>query len=541
MRRRQAFFCLQQEVRSESSPALASAVLTDSRPFQGSMSASSSSRSRAFVAVTSAVGAAAGVTVYILWRRAAYNIEQPAVATGTGQADDEDPDPCAICLEPPHEAVRTQCRHVFCLGCFRSWAQRQTPPTAHVRCPLCTTAVLRLTPEFRSVDANAETMLRMRWLIAYNLEALLTVRLAWVTRAFRFGRSAAAASAVMLYVFTGHAWETVQMQMRNSFAPVPTATDCKLRASSRWLVSAHLLSVVQRIVAPPDERHEQMVELLETLRPLALFSMAFCRDARHARILLADATIPDAEVLNGPPVLPRPPPPRTPAAEAIASAASQLAPGVGDVAAFGSGVASGAGGGPAVLFASALQLSHAGALCRSAHLVGALLRLVRSLVVYAHARAPEAAQVHPLVIRALDVAIAGSELVAIGMHVRIELAGLHGLLTLFSWAENCGSRCFTKVRPHESGLWLRRYCEVLEEVTVGRGAPPQRHRRGVRWEEALRELYVPLRAMLAFYGERGLRRREFPRWAIEDIRRGHCILMGENAYATAAASEGRAV
>ena len=75
----------------------------------------------------------------------------------------------------------------------------------------------------------------------------------------------------MLYVFTGHAWETVQLETRRSFAPVPTATDCKLRASSRWLVSAHLLSIVQRAIAPPDVQHEQMVDLLETLRPIALF------------------------------------------------------------------------------------------------------------------------------------------------------------------------------------------------------------------------------------------------------------------------------
>ena len=43
-------------------------------------------------------------------------------------------------------------------------------------------------------------------------------------------------------------------------------------------------------------------------------------------------------------------------------------------------------------------------------------------------------------------------------------------------------------------------------------------RRGLRWEEALRELRVPLRALLAFYGERGLRARGFPPWAIGDIR-----------------------
>ena len=108
--------------------------------------------------------------------------------------DDEEPDPCAICLELPREAVRTQCNHRFCLACFRSWAQRQTPPTSHVRCPLCTTAVLRLTPEFvPGADTTVETLRRLRWLLSYNLEALLTVRLAWITRALHAGRSSAAA------------------------------------------------------------------------------------------------------------------------------------------------------------------------------------------------------------------------------------------------------------------------------------------------------------------------------------------------------------
>ena len=510
------------------------------------------SRTRTVVAAFSFTGSAIGVAAYLLWRRSAAHNLLPAEAVNAAGGNDgnEEPDPCAICLEPPTEAVRTQCNHRFCLGCFRSWAHRQSPPTSHVRCPLCTTAVLRLVPEFTPANASADTLRRLRWLLSYNLEALLTVRLAWITRAFGYVRSAAAATAVTLYVFTGHAWETVQLEMRRSFAPVPTATDCKLRASSRWLVSAHLLSVVQRFIAPPDVRHEQMVELLETLRPIALFSVAFTRDSRHARILLAEAATPDGATLTGQPVLPRPPPAPAPApspvvaaAGAVATAAAQLAPGapgVPTVAAAAAVDTTAAATGPAsFIFASAMQLRHATALCRAAHLVGAVLRLARATLLWAHTQRPDAVHAHPLVMRALDAAIALSELVAVGMHIRVELAGLHGLLTLFSWAESCGTRVFTEVRPHESGLWLRRYCEVREEVlSIGRRGDETRHvhRRGVRWEEALRELYVPLRALLAFYGDKGLRQRDFPRWAVEDIRRGCCALSAENVYEAAAAA-----
>ena len=48
-----------------------------------------------------------------------------AVNAAGGNDGNEEPDPCAICLEPPTEAVRTQCNHRFCLGCFRSWAHRR--------------------------------------------------------------------------------------------------------------------------------------------------------------------------------------------------------------------------------------------------------------------------------------------------------------------------------------------------------------------------------------------------------------------------------
>ena len=55
--------------------------------------------------------------------------------------------------------------------------------------------------------------------------------------------------------------------------------------------------------------------------------------------------------------------------------------------------------------------------------------------------------------------------------VAVELAGLSGLMTLLAWTEACGPVLYTRVRPHESGLWMRRYCEVEEYKMQPRGAP----------------------------------------------------------------------
>ena len=56
-----------------------------------------------------------------------------------------------------------------------------------------------------------------------------------------------------------------------------------------------------------------------------------------------------------------------------------------------------------------------------------------------------------------------------------------------------------RVRPHESGLWSRRYCEVEESIvtTTQQATNVTTTRRGLRWDEAVCELRVPLRALLA--------------------------------------------
>ena len=67
-------------------------------------------------------------------------------------------------------------------------------------------------------------------------------------------------------------------------------------------------------------------------------------------------------------------------------------------------------------------------------------------------------------------------------------------------------------RPCQPWLRRRRLAPVHLQPTL------TTTRRGLRWEDALVELRVPLRALYAFYGERGLRARGFPLWAVEGIR-----------------------
>ena len=73
----------------------------------GSAQASREMRSSS-APVAAAAAAAAGAAAYLVWRQrrsfAHLLLPPPALPPPT-----EDPDPCAICLEAPQEAVKTQC------------------------------------------------------------------------------------------------------------------------------------------------------------------------------------------------------------------------------------------------------------------------------------------------------------------------------------------------------------------------------------------------------------------------------------------------
>ena len=522
-------------------------------------------RTTVTVTITATITAASAFYLYRKHRKQIRQLLLPAAVA----APTVEPDPCAICLEPPEEAVKTQCGHRFCLRCFRSWASRQVPPTSTARCPLCTSQVVRLTPEAWP-NASVEALSRTRWLVGYNLEAALTVKLAWASRALEAVRAASGAFAIVLYVLSGHAWESAHDLMRFSFAPVPAPWDVRLRVGvGRWIVSAHILSAVQRFFQPPDDpRHAQLTLLLARIRPVALFLMATRRDWRHAKLLASPpphvtAAAHARAARRAPPVAPPPLPPTPSGAEGVVGVAAELPPppppppaALPPPSAADSAAAAASALVPAKPTASSssiltswlpaplrpdnsnpLTLLQATRLCRGAYTLSGLLRLLRMLALTAHAAAPEAAHAHPLLLRCIDAAITVCEFVGVCMHVRIEIAGLRGLFLLMSWAESRGESIVRRVRPHESGLWSRRYCEV-EELHYNLpnaldALPPSqrfeyiaRHgtqhvftttRKGWRWEEALNELRVPLRALLTFYGERGLKDRGFPLWAVDDI------------------------
>ena len=487
------------------------------------------------VAATASVAAAA-VASYVLFRHRSA-LRQLVLPPPVQPPPVDDEDACAICLERPQEAVKTQCNHRFCLDCFRSWASRQVPPNSTARCPLCTTTVVRLTPEAWP-DATSAALDRTRWLVGYNLEATLTVKLAWASRALEAVRSLSGSVAVGLYVLSGHAWEQAHESMRYSFAPVPVPFDVRLRASSRWLVSAHVLWLLQRVFQEPDDpRHVQLTMLLARLRPLALLAMAFARDVRHARLLVGPVATSAARLTTtstSSTLLPLP----SATSAAVATAAGMMPPPpppVDDTSSLSAtlsvsaGVVDARGGGgvlSSALLVLAPTLQHASHLCRAAYLTGGVLRVARTAALAAHAAAPEAARAPPLVLRGLDLLITICEFIGVAMHCRIELLGLRGLFVVISWANDRLPTVVRRVRPHESGLWSRRYCEVEEVHATLEALSSRPHaqptltttRRGLRWEDALAELQVPLRALYAFYGERGLRARGFPPWAIEGIR-----------------------
>lgn len=412
------------------------------------MSTMQSSSYRMIVVVTAGCGVVA--TVALLFRWSGRRGRQPAAAglAVAAQRAEEEEDHCAICLEVPSHPCRTSCGHRFCVHCFRSWAERQVPHTPAARCPLCITPVVSLHAEFGSLGSTERG-----WVWHYNLLARReTQQLRKLVDGVRF---AMGKSALALYVFSGHCWEEAQDAMRPSFAPLPRASDTRLRAVCRWLLSAHLLSVVQRFLHPDDPRHEGVAELLAKLRPFALLVIAFARDARHTLFELGrDRT------------------------------------------------------------------AHEVMLCRSTHFVGLACRLARSVLRAMPAAQPDVAAAaawrYPLLARMLDVAVVLAELCACASHLRLEVAGVRGLLLLLSWRDACGSRLAYKCAPHESGLFSRRYCEIEEfDATQNLFIA----RRGLAWADALREFAIPLRALAAFRSTRELTQIfGLPLWAVHDIR-----------------------
>jgi hypothetical protein len=166
-----------------------------------------------------------------------------------------------------------------------------------------------------------------------------------------------------------------------------------------------------------------------------------------------------------------------------------------------------------------LHLCVTGAWCR---LLGLTVRLV-------HPRLPEGLQpLTPLVLRSLDLLGLLADIGACVLHVRLELAGLRGLLALVRWRRQHGAhlRALEPFERLEFGVWpleltTGRFCRVWQ--TSPHTAPhdgPYVHvwctPTEVPWEACLQLHAVPLRAMRAFYWPRFFVE-VIPDWAVADL------------------------
>jgi len=166
-----------------------------------------------------------------------------------------------------------------------------------------------------------------------------------------------------------------------------------------------------------------------------------------------------------------------------------------------------------------LHLCVAGAWCRLANLT---LRLV-------HPRLPEGLQpLTPLVLRGLDLLGLLADIGACALHLRLELAGLRGLLTLVRWRRQHGAR-LRALEPFERlefGVWpleltTGRFCRVWQTSPLtaphdGRYPHVWCTPTEVPWETCLQLHAVPLRAMRVFYGPRFIAE-VLPDWAVADL------------------------
>ena len=401
-------------------------------------------------------------TTYAVWlhRRTARRAlvrhaaaEAVEAEAGVTVDDNEDEDVCAICLSPPELPCVTQCGHRFCTDCFVAWWQRQPgvmggPHLGEARCPLCTSSVVRLSPDFGA--ARRGGLSRLRTIVLYNVGATVTRRLRLTRRCLDAVRLVLERAALCAYAITGVAWEVARNELHSSLVRVPAPSDERVRFFCAWQILASAFG--QHLDLP----------MLQWVASLVLKLMAMQRDCRHA-LLVLDETQLGADTI--------------------------------------------------------LHLCVTGAWCR---LLGLTVRVV-------HPRLPEGLQpLTPLLLRGLDLLGLLADIGACALHVRLELAGLRGLLALVRWRRQHGAR-LRALEPFERlefGVWpleltTGRFCRVWQTSPhpyLPHTAPhdgPYLHTE-VPWEACLQLHAVPLRAMRVFYGPRFIAE-VLPDWAVADL------------------------
>ena len=190
-------------------------------------------------------------TTYAVWlhRRKARRFATPVRgAEGEAEAEaearpneDEEEDICAICLSLPELPCVTQCGHRFCTDCFVAWWQRQPgvlggPHLGEARCPLCTSSVVRLSPDFGA--ARSGGLSRLRTIVLYNVGATVTRRLRRLRRCLDRARLVLERAALSAYAVTGVAWEVARNELHHSLVRVPPPSDERVRFFCAWQMLA---------------------------------------------------------------------------------------------------------------------------------------------------------------------------------------------------------------------------------------------------------------------------------------------------------------
>ena len=159
------------------------------------------------------------------------------------------------------------------------------------------------------------------------------------------------------------------------------------------------------------------------------------------------------------------------------------------------------------------QLCVSSAWCRLGHLIVRLL----------HPRLPEGMRrLTPPLLHAFDVVGLLADVAMCALHVRLELAGLRGLVALIRWRRQASihARALEPFERLQFGVWpleltTARFCRVWYSRTRSTAGPFQNLE--LPWSSCLQLYAVPLRAMRAFYGE-SFMREVLPDWAVEDVR-----------------------
>mmetsp|Transcript_41708 Transcript_41708/g.87313 ORF Transcript_41708/g.87313 Transcript_41708/m.87313 type:complete len:435 (-) Transcript_41708:606-1910(-) len=407
------------------------------------------------------LAAAAGVAsvgAFWLWRRRRLSKRRELEELqASEQLSTESDELCAICLDTPTFPCRTHCGHSFCVDCIITWWRRQTSVLDGRHSGLARCPLCSAdVAQLSACFRPASAWRQYHLVLLYNRGSDIRYFAQQIILAVDSARGLALYASLTAYTMAGFAWEAARVATLGSFAPVPPPMDERLRYCGAWV----FITSCSGLMRPANWRRlwqPHSVSHFLSETVLRLASYPGCGDQRHALLTLDDA-----------------------------------AP---------------------ILALRALR-------CQGFYL--SLLRLGLSLCQpLIQERLPDfVGEVLPLAAHLLYLAQGAVDLAASILQLRVEVAGLRGLLLLIEWSRRqrvqvCDVSPFSS---SEVASWMpwslvtRRYCDV---DLVFERAPCVRI--NLPWEETLRDFAAPLRVLKVFSGDGLLDRWPDTPWAVADV------------------------